>query len=238
MSNSLLSFFRLTTVTEPKVPGYFVASTAPLNIEGEPENQQEADVDPEATTTEAAQRTLQQIAELLYHKITQTPESEAVELVISVHGFSNSRKAAHRRCEPHGGYFEGEFIRHVMYRLAFIGFGGLLDSLTPEDQQKLAEIQQQLAQCQQEYSKLLRKNADNNVDKKEQVKQQLEQLRERKQEIRLAGLAVLNRECKDKKIQVLLSPEQYDVEIVGRDRPKVRREILNAQPIPAAILQE
>ena len=140
--------------------------------------------------------------------------------------------------DTHGGYFDGEFIRHVMYRLAFLRFGGLLDSLTPEDQQELADIQQQIAQCKQEYLNRCRKNTDNNVGKKEQVKQQLEQLRERKQEIRLAGLGVLNRECKHKKIQVLLSPEQYDVEILGRDRPQVRREILNAQPIPAAILHE
>jgi hypothetical protein len=140
--------------------------------------------------------------------------------------------------DTHSAYFEGVFLRHVIYRLAFLGLGGLLDSLIPEAQQELAEIQQQIAQCQQEYLNVLRQNTDNNVEELERVKQELAQQQERLHDIRLAALAVLDQECHQKELQVLLSPEQYEVEIAGRDRPQVRREILNAQPIPAAILPE
>jgi hypothetical protein len=64
-----------------------------------------------------------------------------------------------------------------MYRLAFLGFGGLLDSFDRED--------------------------------------------------RTSALDYLSQTCRRDKIQVILSPERYEVDILKRDRDRVRREMLN-----------
>ena len=79
--------------------------------------------------------------------------------------------------DTHGGYFQGEFSQQLIYRLAFLGFGGFLDSLN--------------------------------------------------QDSRTSALDYLSQECRQRKIQVILSPERYEVDIVGRDREQVRREIVN-----------
>jgi hypothetical protein len=62
--------------------------------------------------------------------------------------------------------------------LAFLGFGGFLDSLNPDN--------------------------------------------------RTSALDELSQECRQSKIQVILSPERYEVDILRRDREKVRKEMLNA----------
>jgi hypothetical protein len=80
--------------------------------------------------------------------------------------------------DTHGGYFQGQFSQQLIYRLAFLGFGGFLDSLNPDN--------------------------------------------------RLVALEHLSQECRQKKIQVLLSPERYEVDILGCDRKRIRREMLNA----------
>ena len=139
--------------------------------------------------------------------------------------------------DTHGAYFNGEFSRHLIYRLAFLGFGGLLDSLVPEEQARLTEIQQRIARCQQVYADLLQNRSDHSEEEVERAKQELERQQERLKDIRLAALSEMHQTCEDKAIQVLLAPEQYEVEIAGRSRPKVRREILNTQLIPAQILE-
>ncbi len=80
--------------------------------------------------------------------------------------------------DTHGGYFQGELSQQLIYRLAFLGFGGFLDSLDPDS--------------------------------------------------RTSALDSLSQECRQKKIQVILSPERYEVDILGRDREQVRKEMLNA----------
>jgi hypothetical protein len=80
--------------------------------------------------------------------------------------------------DTHGGYFQGEFSQQLIYRLAFLGFGGFLDSLN--------------------------------------------------QDSRTSALDYLSQECRQRKIQVILSPERYEVDILGRDREQVRREMLNS----------
>jgi hypothetical protein len=79
--------------------------------------------------------------------------------------------------DTHGGYFQGQFSQQAMYRLAFLGFGGFLDSLSQEN--------------------------------------------------RKSALECLSQECRQKKIQVILSPERYEVDILGHDREQVRRQMLN-----------
>lgn len=79
--------------------------------------------------------------------------------------------------DTHGGYFQGQFSQQIMYRLAFLGFGGFLDSLNQENRQ--------------------------------------------------AALNYFSQKCRQKKIQVILSPERYKVDITGSDRQQVRRELLS-----------
>lgn len=127
--------------------------------------------------------------------------------------------------------------RYLIFRVAFLGFGGLLDSLVPEEQATLAETQQQIAQCQQVYAALLQNRSHKSAEEVERARQELKRQQDRLKDIRLAALSVLNQCCEDRTIQVLLAPEQYEVEINGRPRPQVRREILNVQLIPAEILE-
>ncbi|HCF30665.1 MAG TPA: hypothetical protein DEV81_26510, partial [Cyanobacteria bacterium UBA11049] len=60
--------------------------------------------------------------------------------------------------DTHGGYFQGQFSQQLIYRLAFLGFGGFLDSLNPDN--------------------------------------------------RTSALDELSQECRQSKIQVILSPER------------------------------
>jgi pimeloyl-ACP methyl ester carboxylesterase len=46
------------------------------------------------------------------------------------------------RRDVHGGYFQGEFCQLLLYRLAFLGFGGLMDSLGLTTGQALKELDQ------------------------------------------------------------------------------------------------
>ena len=46
------------------------------------------------------------------------------------------------RRDVHGGYFQGEFCQLLLYRLAFLGFGGLMDSLGLTTDQALEELDQ------------------------------------------------------------------------------------------------
>jgi hypothetical protein len=81
------------------------------------------------------------------------------------------------KTNTHGGYFDGRFSQQVMYQLAFLGFGGFLDSLAQDN--------------------------------------------------RIAALDNFSQECRQKKIQVILSSERYKVDIMGSNHGQVRREMLN-----------
>ncbi|HBE17517.1 MAG TPA: hypothetical protein DEG17_23445 [Cyanobacteria bacterium UBA11149] len=137
--------------------------------------------------------------------------------------------------DTHGGYFEGEFCQSLMYNLAFFGCAGLIDSLTtqalnsPINQSKLNELESRINQCERQYLTMRQ-------DAKPEVQQQLKRLaaelvelrKEQKILMRQSALSYLSKECKNKKIQMILSPERYAVDILGRDRKKVRWEILNS----------
>jgi hypothetical protein len=42
----------------------------------------------------------------------------------------------HGRIDVHGGYFQGKFSQQIIYRLLFLGFGGLLDSFQAGDRER------------------------------------------------------------------------------------------------------
>jgi hypothetical protein len=136
--------------------------------------------------------------------------------------------------DTHGGYFQGEFCQALMYRLAFFGFAGFLDSLIPEalttpvNQIKLTELAETINQCERQCL-TMRQHANSEVQ--EQLKRLEEELIELRNQqkilMRQSALFYLSEKCKNKKIQVILSPERYGVDILGRDRKKVRWEMLN-----------
>ncbi len=152
------------------------------------------------------------------------------------------------RRDTHGGYFQGQFSQQAMYRLAFLGFSGFLDSLAEEHSktsfsqeqlEKLTQIEQEvihLSQLKQtevnqkisEYKLALPEKTDPTIQA------QLEQLQQQKENLirHQTGLAYLCYKCNQTNIQVILSPERYEVEILGRDREQVRKEML--EPVNSA----
>jgi hypothetical protein len=48
------------------------------------------------------------------------------------------------------------------------------------------------------------------------------------QKDRMSALDYLSQKCYQNKVQVILSPERYEVDILGRGRARVRREMLKA----------
>jgi pimeloyl-ACP methyl ester carboxylesterase len=80
--------------------------------------------------------------------------------------------------DTHGGYFQGEFCQQAIYRLAFLGFGGFLDSFSQSN--------------------------------------------------RISSLDALSEKCRQNKIQAIISPERYEVDILQRDPEYVRKQMLNA----------
>lgn len=136
--------------------------------------------------------------------------------------------------DTHGGYFQGEFCQALMYRLAFFGLAGFLDSLIPEalttpvNQSKLTELEEIINQCERQCL-TIRQHANSEVQ--EQLKRLEEELIELRNEqkilMRQSALFYLSEKCQNKKIQVILSPERYAVDILGRNRKKVRWEMLN-----------
>jgi uncharacterized membrane protein YsdA (DUF1294 family) len=128
MSKSLLSISKLLDVTESPILGYFIASTAPINVEGDnlPAHKQQVQAS-RATTSQQAEQNLNQIAEALYKKVSDPARSESnsVELVISTHGFSNSIEATRQRFEEIHSYINRDNSQPFQARassLMYIGF--------------------------------------------------------------------------------------------------------------------
>ncbi|HEY9661265.1 MAG TPA: hypothetical protein V6C65_22655 [Allocoleopsis sp.] len=113
--------------------------------------------------------------------------------------------------DVHGGYFYGQLSRSLIYRLAFLGFQGLLDTLIAE--LRSGNIPRDLS-----------------PDLMEKVNT-LETLNQHDQ--RLLALKYLSWQCKDKRMQVAASPERYLVDIAGRDRNQIRTRMLTQKTNPA-----
>lgn len=128
MSKSLLSISKLTNVTNPQIPGYLIASTAPINVEGDnlpAHKQQNHSSEPLAPQQE--EQSLNQIAELLYQKVAESEpnKSDSVELIISVNGFSNSVQATRQRVEEIYQYIntdQSNQFQNKANNLMYIGY--------------------------------------------------------------------------------------------------------------------
>lgn len=123
MGKSLLSISPFKNVSQPKIPGYLVASTAPLNVEGD---RMMGMSDGETVTTpQEAQQQLEKIAEILYQKTIAADPTEFVELIISIHGFSNSREVALNRFQEIYEYINADSnqpFQESYKNLVYIGY--------------------------------------------------------------------------------------------------------------------
>jgi hypothetical protein len=130
--------------------------------------------------------------------------------------------------DGHGGYFHGDFSKLLIYRLAFIGLQGLLDSLIFTSWQQLGipnpppqDLLQNLEQVQnleQRTGGIIAPQGDPTLLDTTRLTQL--------QEKRRVALDYLSWICEQKQIQTLLSPERYQVDILGRDRDDVREGLL------------
>lgn len=111
--------------------------------------------------------------------------------------------------DVHGGYFYGHLSNLLIYRLAFLGFQGLLDSLVF---QPLIEWQHEGNAAQSDWQARLK---------------QAEQMPpEQRRRVALEYFSWL---CEQRKIQVAASPERYYVDVLGLNRAKVRAGILTQE---------
>ncbi|MGC1307983.1 MAG: alpha/beta hydrolase [Phormidesmis sp.] len=109
------------------------------------------------------------------------------------------------RRDVHGGYFHGEYSRQIIYQLAFLGFEAVLQGIA-EDMQTENEQSGKKAQADVTESSL--SNLTNLT--KEQA------------------LTLLDQRCRDKGIQVYLSPLRYRVDVQGEDFVKARGDLIQA----------
>ena len=127
MSKSLLSIYPLTNVTNPGIPGYFVTSTAPINVEGDNQPQHSKAVPSDQSSAYQQEKSLNQIAELLFHKINISDQHKAScsELVVSINGFSNSVQATKERVEEIYHYINNDPSQEMQNKadnLMYIGY--------------------------------------------------------------------------------------------------------------------
>ena len=111
--------------------------------------------------------------------------------------------------DVHGGYFYGRLSNLLIYRLAFLGFQGLLDSLVF---QPLIEWHSDSDAAQADWQTKLK---------------QAEALPQG--ERRRVALEYFSWLCEQRKIQVAASPERYYVDVLGYNRAKVRAGILTRE---------
>ncbi|MBL1174464.1 hypothetical protein [Pantanalinema sp. GBBB05] len=156
---------------------------------------------------------------------------EYVNLFIAYATFAPNKFPKQGR-DVHGGYFWGKFSKLIMYRLAFVGFQGLLDSLIfmqPDDPklqitQPLPEdLKTDLAAIQQLERQQPAPLALEPIDPVLLKSSQREQLKKR----RAVALRYFSWICQQKRIQVAMSPERYQVDILVQDHDVVREMMLS-----------
>lgn len=103
----------------------------------------------------------------------------------------------------HGGYYQGEYCRKMLYRLAFLGYKDFLVSLKdePDYQEIMAKIETPL-------------NTETI-----QASLQTEQIPfDAYKEAMIKLSQALSQKCEDKGIKVFLAPERYVVDMLGKER--------------------
>ncbi len=129
-----------------------------------------------------------------------------------------------RRIDVHGGYFEGEYCSQLIYDLAFLSFGGYLESL-PYDQPPDSLTPAASAHSEKFVNSIIKELKDD-----EKFKAKLEADPDDRVEVvrkRLRRQRQFSQAFAKKGIQVALSPERYQVDVLLRlSREEYREEIL------------
>ncbi|MBW4624452.1 MAG: alpha/beta hydrolase [Brasilonema octagenarum HA4186-MV1] len=108
--------------------------------------------------------------------------------------------------DVHGGYFHGYFSKLIIYRLAFVGFEGLLDSLILEQPKEFDLI------------------APPDLQEKLNISGELNTVEKHK-----IALEYFSWICEQKTIQVAASSERYYVDVLNEPRKEVRDAFLSQQ---------
>lgn len=133
------------------------------------------------------------------------------------------------KIDVHGGYFSGKLSKDMIYKLAFSGLKSLLkapsdavlSTATFADSMPLAE-DKQLENLKTELDRLKTQTEPNQT----QLQTLQHAFTQRHQQNYLPFLEAFSDCCKERKIQVVLSPERFMVDILGDDRNEVRSRIL------------
>lgn len=121
--------------------------------------------------------------------------------------------------DVHGGYFHGKYSRELMYRLAFLGFGGMLAAIAAE------ESVENGIRYRPDYGS--EPNPLSDADPSEQSEsQQSEGQQSEAQTWRQQALDDFDRCCRDRGIQVYLSPLRYRVNVQGADAYSSKEDML------------
>jgi hypothetical protein len=150
MSKSLLSIYPLTNVNKPSIAGYFVASTAPINVEGDNQPKHSKAVPSNQLSVDQQEKSLHQIADLLFHKINnpEQHETSGLELVISINGFSNSVQATKARAEEIYHYINNDSSQQMQNKannLMYIGYRWPSEPLVGDNSWWLEKVYNALA---------------------------------------------------------------------------------------------
>jgi hypothetical protein len=126
-----------------------------------------------------------------------------------------SPKTFPRGRDVHGGYFAGRLTQLLLYRLAFLGFEGLINSLidTPTEALGLPpqlppDLERAIVEARTTVT-----SDDSRDDKTIHNKRYV------------AAIQLLSWICQQKRIQVAVSPERFKVDIAGLNR-EVAREVM------------
>lgn len=123
--------------------------------------------------------------------------------------------------DVHGGYFAGRFCKLLLYRLAFLGFEGMLDSLLETSPQELGIEQFPPSDLEAELAEARTTKPITKIPGWARVNEPQLLGKRRK-----AALKYLSWICQHKLIQVAISPERFKVNIEGQNQDVVREEML------------
>ena len=112
------------------------------------------------------------------------------------------------KLDVHGGYFHGKYSRELMYRLAFLGFGGMLAAIATE------ESSENGIQFRPDYTREHKREPSADLTE------------ENGQTWRLQALDDFDQRCRERGIQVYLSPLRYRVDVQGADAYSSKEDML------------
>ncbi len=119
--------------------------------------------------------------------------------------------------DVHGGYFAGKLAKLLLYRLAFLGFEGLINSLIDTPVEDLGIHTHLPPDLEQAIAKA-RATSTSERSTDDTINSHLVRY--------TAAMRLLSWVCEQKQIQVAVSPERFKVDVAGFNRDVVREAML------------